>query len=578
MTFLKNTTNKSSFSLSLKEMGPTEHGRPEVARAQGGRVRAAIGVRGMNHYRLCLTIAIIASALAPTTAQAVGFHGGGMGGGFHGGIAGGMGGGFHGGIPGGMGSFSPSIGGFGGYGGMDFHGGTGGGFIGGLDPNFAGGPAARGLATYGGMGLPANIARPSYAPGSVNTFGALNGFDHGGIPGLAPQADARTILGETPTSADVGNFLGLKDGGPQLGALRSEIARNPLLAETNPQVRSGGTMPAENRLAPPNLNPADDPLMRGSAWANGHAGNFPTWSGGQAEVPRGNAAKLNSNIMNTVAPGGPHSDQIHNWADNHPERMQSLQQHADQVRQNWNQDNNPWRGNVRPGSDWWSKYHPNLDHWYYHHDWWNHPWNYWWGFATWDALGAWFPTWGWTEPVYYDYGPGGNVVYQDNNVYVNGTDVGSDADYAESAAQLATVDPSQEEATDDTDQWLPLGTFAVETSASETSTTRQLQLAVDKAGIISGTMHNSSTDKMYVVQGRVDKQTQRAAFTIGDKSDVVMETGIFNLTKPQTQVLVHFGPSKTETYLLVRLDPPKEAGGDASSNAGQQPAENPLAE
>lgn len=477
---------------------------------------------------------------------------------------------------GGMGGFSPTIGGFSGGG---FHGGLSGGYAGmGGDYNFAGGPAARGLATYGGMGLPANIARPTYRPGTENTFGALDGFDHGGIPGLAPQADARSILGETPTSADVGNFLGLKDGGPQLGSLRSEIDRNPLIAEANPQVRSGGTMPAVNRMAPSSLNPADDPLRRGGAWPNGHAGNFPTWSGGQAEVPRGNAAKLSSNIMNTVAPGGPHSNQIHNWADNHPERMQSFQQHADQVRQRWDQNNNPWRGNVRPGSDWWSKYHPDLHHWYYHHDWYNHPWNYWWGFATWDALGSWFPTWGWAEPVYYDYGAGGNVVYQDNNVYVNGTDVGSAADYAESAAQLATVDPSQEEATADTEQWLPLGTFAVETSASDTSTTRQLQLAVDKAGIISGTMHNASTDKMYVVQGRVDKQTQRAAFTIGDKSNVVMETGIYNLTKPQTPVLVHFGPNKTETYLLVRLDPPKEAGGDASGAAEQQPAENPLAE
>ena len=45
----------------------------------------------------------------------------------------------------------------------------------------------------------------------------------------------------------------------------------------------------------------------------------------------------------------------------------------------------------------------------------------------------------------------------------------SDADYAESAAQLATVDPAQEQATDQTEQWLPLGTFAVETSASDTS-------------------------------------------------------------------------------------------------------------
>jgi hypothetical protein len=67
-----------------------------------------------------------------------------------------------------------------------------------------------------------------------------------------------------------------------------------------------------------------------------------------------------------------------------------------------------------------------------------------------------------------------------------------------------------------------------------------------------------------VVQGQVDKQTQRVAFSIGDKSHTVIETGIYNLTQPQTQVLVHFGPDKTETYLLVRLDKP------AGEQAGQQ--------
>lgn len=524
------------------------------------------------------TAAIIGSSfVAPESAHAVGFHGG-MGGGFHGGMAGGMGGGFHGGIPGGAG-FSPSIGGFGGYGGGyggGFHGGTGGGFIGGMSPNFAGGPASRGLATYGGMGLPANIARPSYRPGTENTFGALDGFDHGGIPGLAPQVDARQILGETPTGADVGNFLGLKDGGPQVGSLRSEIYRNPLMAEVNPQVRSGGTMPAENRMAPPNLNPADDPLMRGSSWANGHAGNFPTWSGGQAEVPRGAANTLNGKIANTFAPGSAHAQNLHNWIDNHPQRADDWETHANQVRQNWNQ-NHPWHG-VRPGSDWWSKYHPDLDHWYYHHGWQNHDWWYWWGVPTWNAYATWFP-WSWGAPVYYDYGPGGNVVYENQNVYVDGEDVGTAADYAESAAQLATVDPQQEAATNDDEQWMPLGTYAVETSATDTSTSRLLQLAVDKAGIISGTMYNSSTDKMYVVQGRVDKQTQRVAFTIGDKSDVVMETGIFNLTKEQTPVLVHFGPNKTANYLLVRLKAPKDAGAAASSTGNSAvPAENPLAE
>lgn len=200
-----------------------------------------------------------------------------------------------------------------------------------------------------------------------------------------------------------------------------------------------------------------------------------------------------------------------------------------------------------------------VDNWYYHHDWHHHGWAYWWGTPTWAAFGTWFPAWGWTEPVYYGYGDGGNVVYQNQNVYVNGQDVGTATEYAQSAAELATVDPQQAQATAADQDWMALGTFAVVTSDKDANPTRILQLAVDKQGIISGTMHNSSTNQTYVVQGRVDKETQRVAFTIGDKSDVIMETGIYNLTQQQTPVLVHYGTDRTENYLLVRLDPPAES-------------------
>jgi hypothetical protein len=37
-----------------------------------------------------------------------------------------------------------------------------------------------------------------------------------------------------------------------------------------------------------------------------------------------------------------------------------------------------------------------------------------------------------------------------------------------------------------------------------------------------------------------------------------MEAGIFNLTQPQTPVLVHWGKEKTQTWLMVRMDPPKD--------------------
>jgi hypothetical protein len=95
-----------------------------------------------------------------------------------------------------------------------------------------------------------------------------------------------------------------------------------------------------------------------------------------------------------------------------------------------------------------------------------------------------------------------------------------------------------------------------------------LQLAVDKDGIVSGTMHNQETNQTYAVQGRVDKETQRVAFTIGDSKDVVLETGVYNLTQQQTPLLAH-GDGREETYLLLRLDPPKtdEAAAPPAGNS-----------
>jgi hypothetical protein len=304
-------------------------------------------------------------------------------------------------------------------------------------------------------------------------------------------------------------------------------------------------------------------------------------------------------VQDALRPGAPNAAQLHNWLENNPQRARPLQDRGDQIRQRWQDGDHPpidhgslpgsdwwskyhpnWREHgpgdrgVIPGSDWWSKYHPNLDNWYYHHDWHHHGWAYWWRTPTWVAVGAWFPAWGWTEPVYYDYGEGGNVVYQNQNVYVNGQEVGSAAEYAQSAADLATVSTDQAQATPDDEDWMPLGTFAVVTSEKDTNPSRVLQLAVDRQGIISGTMHNSSTNQTYVVQGRVDKDTQRVAFTFGDKSDIVMETGIYNLTQPQTPVLIHFGTDHTEHYVLVRLDLPEPA---AAPGAGSNGAAGPEA-
>lgn len=197
-------------------------------------------------------------------------------------------------------------------------------------------------------------------------------------------------------------------------------------------------------------------------------------------------------------------------------------------------------------------------------DWWgyqpwgnNYPSSYWWGRPRWNSFYTWFPNYGWNRPYYYDYGYGGNVVYRDNRVFVSGQYVGTVADYAASAADLAYIDPHTIEPTP-ADGWKPLGTFSVAISQDEQNPPRVMQLAVNQQGLISGTIYNRTSDKLYTVQGRVDKYTQRVAFTIGNDPNVVLETGLYNLTVDETPVLVHFNESRAATYLFVRLDEPAQ--------------------
>lgn len=252
-------------------------------------------------------------------------------------------------------------------------------------------------------------------------------------------------------------------------------------------------------------------------------------------------------------------------------------------RSEWINSRNYWGNNVRNGwnhnhwhndcfrNNWWNGRWNDWNGWHYGYGWGNHNWNYWWTVPTWGALNNWF-YWGtpgtayWQQPIYYDYGPGGNVTFQDNSVYIDGQQIASTADFAASAATLATVEPPASEEDAEAAEWMPLGTFAVSTSEKETDPSRVMQLAVDKQGVVSGTMFNTSTDQTQAIQGQVDKETQRVAFRIGDNENVVAETGLYNLTQSEAQLLVHYGAERTETFLLVRLDAPAEDG-TASTDA-----------
>ncbi len=224
-------------------------------------------------------------------------------------------------------------------------------------------------------------------------------------------------------------------------------------------------------------------------------------------------------------------------------------QKAQHIRENYSQHyHNMFNKN-------WYANHPNLNNFYWHsHIWPYHPWNYWWRPAAWAALSSWV-VWTSGPPLYYDYG--NNFYYENDFVYLNGRRLCTAGEYYGQAFQIVTKTP---EVKDDAAQWMPLGVFALSQGDSGASN-MVVQLAVNKDGVIQGTYYNTDNDMTKPIKGMVDKQSQRAVWTFADDSNnaVIMETGIYNLTQDQTDVLVHFGKDRTEQWLLVRLkEPPTE--------------------
>jgi hypothetical protein len=562
--------------------------------------------------------------------QAGGFHGGGFGGGGGrpgGGGFGGGGGGFGGGRPGGgFGGGGMGGGGFGGggFGGGGFSGGRPGGNSGGFGGGgFGGGGMGGGgfnPGTFGGSNFGAGgISRPSmdrtspqfnfpsgdFRPSlnEMNRASGLSGFggnsslpdfgNRGGAvrpsfgggefgkrteggfrPGMS--GDMTFGPGQHPSEGQIGDFLGIHNR-PNL--MPGEGGGGVQRPSEFPGFRPGEGGSGTER---PGFRPADGvrpgqggagerwpDLRPGGGGVRPNSPNRPTNIGNITGIGnRPNWANLRPNDINVINNNwnaAINRPTMNNWMGNHPNRVSHWQDWGRGVVDRWPGYQHGWFND-----HWWANHNYNHCWWHYNGWWGNQPWRYWWRYPTWPQMAAWFPTWGWggDSGYFYDYGPGGNVVYQDNSVYIDGQQVASADQFAQSAADLATVNYPTEPDADAAAkmEWMPLGTFAISSSKDDKSTTRTIQLAVNQDGVISGTYYNQLTDKTYSVQGKVDKQTQRAAFTIGSNNDVVMETGIFNLTQDTAPALVHHGTSQTDTYLLVRLTAPPEqsaqSGGD----------------
>ena len=242
---------------------------------------------------------------------------------------------------------------------------------------------------------------------------------------------------------------------------------------------------------------------------------------------------------------------------------------GDDVRRNW------WRGydrnNIPFRSSWWNGYYG--DNWpvyspYRYSRWSNRP-NYWWGYTTAPLLTDWL-VFGFDRPRYWGYGPSANIYYQDDYVYYDNRRTIPVNDYYQQIYDLAHSVPNISQSEAESMDWRPLGVFAVGRDANAGSQ-RALQLAVNKDGVLTGTYFNRENGEVHPVSGMVDERTQRAAwaFADGTEKNLVFETALYNLTRDQSTMMVHYGPSAsdTEVWHLVRLEQPDETGNTAAAAA-----------
>ena len=193
----------------------------------------------------------------------------------------------------------------------------------------------------------------------------------------------------------------------------------------------------------------------------------------------------------------------------------------------------------------------------------SNPW-WWWVPVAWGSLSVAVSE---PEPVYYDYGV--TVIYEGDQVYQNGEPPVPAAEYAEQAMSFADVDqpppPEPAEpavagaATPPVEEWMPLGVWAL-AQEEKGDAVMFFQISVNRDGLISGGYQNVMTGENKPIAGSVDKQSQRAAWHIGDNMNTVIETGLYNLTQDVTTVLMHFGKDQTQTWLMVRLPAPEMPG------------------
>jgi hypothetical protein len=374
--------------------------------------------------------------------------------------------------------------------------------------------------------------------GATATHGRGFGGFHGGRGWGGGGVDDNPYSPPIPTPGWNAAYGGVFSGPPQLNMKKGGGVYNPLAgeggAQAGPQVnyeaqrqqafvsslagtgiQMGGFSPGEFGPPPKVGLPSDMGLHQvGGTAAEGYGRGGPSAAGGGA--------------------GG---DGVRNWT-------------AADLRVLGNSARSEFRGYNVFGRDWYAQ-HPSA--WYtrgYVRDVWSG--------ADWADVNGWL---GGDLPN-YDYIYGGALTYDNNIVCLYGRPIAAADKYYDSAVNIARVGeqakiPSEAALPNGQSgpaeaKWLPLGVFEASRSGDK-SGYMLFQLAVNKAGIIRGNYFDKAANNAQLIQGSVDKDTQRAAWVVADRKNIIFDSVLYNLTRAETPVLVHMGKDKNEQWTFVRL-------------------------
>ena len=132
-------------------------------------------------------------------------------------------------------------------------------------------------------------------------------------------------------------------------------------------------------------------------------------------------------------------------------------------------------------------------------------------------------------------------------------DQSSAAEEAEALVQAGAASVA-----DDT-QWMQIGVFGLSPQGVPQAT-RMVQLAISREGVLRGVHHDLISEQTESLHGKVDKQTLRAAWSVGEKSQVVFEAPLGDLTRPTTPVTLHFPNGQYASWQLTQSAQSGDAG------------------